>query len=129
MVSYGTGATKYLMHSTDYDNTSGDFGCYILLHENINASAFNNQLISYSTKVKSPGNKDVQTIQPLLKVHYDTQTGDFSNKTISHTLINILWLIASFILLIACVNFINLSTAQAINRAKEVGVRKSIGQQ
>ena len=127
VVSYGTGATKYLMHSTDYDNTSGDFGCYILLHENINASAFNNQLISYSTKVKSPGNKDVQTIQPLLKVHYDTQTGDFSNKTISHTLINILWLIASFILLIACVNFINLSTAQAINRAKEVGVRKVLG--
>ncbi len=127
VVSYGTGATKYLMHSTDYDNTSGDFGCYILLSENMNASAFNNQLISYSKKVKSPGNKDVQTIQPLLKVHYDTQTGDFSNKTISPTLINILWLIASFILLIACVNFINLSTAQAVNRAKEVGVRKVLG--
>jgi putative ABC transport system permease protein len=127
VVSYGTGATKYLMNSTEYDGTSGDFGCYILLPENINASAFNNQLIAYSKKVKSPGNKDVQTIQPLLKVHYDTQTGDFSNKTISHTLISILWLIASFILVIACVNFINLSTAQAVNRAKEVGIRKVLG--
>ncbi len=60
-------------------------------------------------------------------MHYDTQTGNFSNKTISHQLLNVLWLIAAFILLIACVNFINLSTAQAVNRAKEVGVRKVLG--
>jgi ABC-type antimicrobial peptide transport system permease subunit len=60
-------------------------------------------------------------------VHYDTQVGNYSNKTISHQLLNVLWLIAAFILLIACVNFINLSTAQAVNRAKEVGVRKVLG--
>jgi len=60
-------------------------------------------------------------------VHYDTQTGDYSNKTISRELLNVLWLIAAFILLIACVNFVNLSTAQAVNRAKEVSVRKVLG--
>ncbi len=60
-------------------------------------------------------------------MHYDTQVGNYSNKTISHQLLNVLWLIAAFILLIACVNFINLSTAQAVNRAKEVGVRKVLG--
>jgi ABC-type antimicrobial peptide transport system permease subunit len=60
-------------------------------------------------------------------VHYDAAAGNYSNKTISHELINVLWLIAAFILLIACVNFINLSTAQAVNRAKEVGVRKVLG--
>ena len=60
-------------------------------------------------------------------MHYDTQTGDYSNKTISRELLNVLWLIAAFILLIACVNFVNLSTAQAVNRAKEVGVRKVLG--
>jgi ABC-type antimicrobial peptide transport system permease subunit len=78
-------------------------------------------------KVESPENKDSHIIQPLSAVHYDTQTGDYSNKTISNELINALWLIAAFILLIACVNFVNLSTAQAVNRAKEVGVRKVLG--
>ncbi len=127
VVSYGTGFTKNLMQSTDYDGTNGDFGCYILLPENVSASTFDNQLRAYSKKVKGAGNKDEQTIQPLKDIHYDTQTGDFSNKTISEKMINILWLIAAFILLIACVNFINLSTAQAVNRAKEVGVRKVLG--
>jgi len=127
VISYGTGYTKDYIKSTDYDGTEGDFGCYISLPQNVSASAFNNQLIAFSKKVKSAGNKDVQVIQSLHDVHFDTQTGDFSNKTISHQLINILWIIAAFILLIACVNFINLSTAQAVNRAKEVGVRKVLG--
>ncbi len=69
----------------------------------------------------------IYIIQPLHAVHYDTQTGNYGNKTISHELLNVLWLIAAFILLIACVNFINLSTAQAVNRAKEVSVRKVLG--
>src|ERR1700704_6480574 len=77
--------------------------------------------------MESPDDKDSHIVQPLSAVHYDTQTGNYSNKTISHQLLNVLWLIAAFILLIACVNFINLSTAQAVNRAKEVGVRKVLG--
>ena len=84
-------------------------------------------MIAYSKKVKSPDNKDVQVVQPLNEVHFDTQAGDYSGKTISRKLINGLWMIGAFILLIACVNFINLSTAQAVNRAKEVGVRKVWG--
>ena len=127
VVSYGTGATKDLLNSTDYDGTSSSFGCYILLPQNVSPSGFDKQLRAYAAKVKTAGNKDLQTIQPLRDVHYDTQARSYSNKTISHTLISILWLIASFILLIACVNFINLSTAQAVNRAKEVGVRKVLG--
>ena len=77
--------------------------------------------------MKSADNKDSHIIQPLKKIHYDTKTGDFSNRTISPGLIKALWIIGAFILLIACVNFINLSTAQAINRSKEVGIRKVLG--
>jgi ABC-type antimicrobial peptide transport system permease subunit len=85
------------------------------------------QIKAYAKKTQSPDIKDSYTIQPLSAVHYDTQTGNYSNKTISRQLLSVLWLIAAFILLIACVNFINLSTAQGVNRAKEVGVRKVLG--
>ena len=128
VVAFGTGITGYLAKSANWeDRTTTDFGCYILLPPDISVDNFNQQLRAYSQKVVSAGNKDSHIIQPLTAVHYDTQTGNYSNKTISHELLNVLWLIAAFILLIACVNFINLSTAQAVNRAKEVGVRKVLG--
>ena len=126
-ISYGTGFTKRFLHSTDFDGTNSSNGCYVLLSPHASHAEFNSQLIAYSKKVKSPDNKDVQVAQPFKEVHFDTQSGDYSGKTISRKLINGLWMIGGFILLIACVNFINLSTAQAVNRAKEVGVRKVLG--
>ena len=129
VVAYGTGFTGSLIaKSTDWeDRTNAGFGCYIMLPPATSVDNFNAQLRAYSQKVKSPGDKDSHIVQPLSAVHYDTQTGNYSNKAISQELLNVLWLIAAFILLIACVNFINLSTAQAVNRAKEVGVRKVLG--
>ncbi len=129
VVAYGTGATGSIMATnTDWeDRTNTGFGCYILLPPSVSAANFNQQLRAYSRKAESPDDKDSHIIQPLSAVHYDVATGDYSNKTISRDLLNVLWLIGAFILLIACVNFINLSTAQAVNRAKEVGVRKVLG--
>ncbi len=129
VVAYGTGFTGSLMaKSTDWDDrTNSGFGCYVLLPPNTSVYNVNQQLRAYSKKVESSENKDSHIVQALSAVHYDTQTGNYSNKTISHELLNVLWLIAAFILLIARVNFINLATAQAVNRAKEVGVRKVLG--
>ena len=130
VVAWGTdftGDKQYGFKQTSWNGTSSDFGCYVLLPPNISSNNFNHQLRAYSRKVLPADNKDSHVLQPLSAVHYDAQAGNYSNKTISHKLLNVLWLIAAFILLIACVNFINLSTAQAVNRAKEVGVRKVLG--
>jgi putative ABC transport system permease protein len=127
VIAYGTGFTADLAKSANWDGTQSAFGCYLLLPPDVSAASFNKQLRAFVTKMKSPENKDSHIIQPLSKIHYDSKTGDFSGKTMSPALIRALWLIAAFILLIACVNFINLSTAQAVNRSKEVGIRKVLG--
>jgi len=130
VVAYGTdftGDKEYGFQQPQWNQSAPDFGCYVLLPPNISFENFNQQLSTYARKVQSADNKDSYVIQPISAVHYDAAAGNYSNKTISHELLNVLWLIAAFILLIACVNFINLSTAQAVNRAKEVGVRKVLG--
>jgi putative ABC transport system permease protein len=130
VVAYGTdftGDKEYGFQQPQWNQSAPDFGCYVLLPPNMSASNFNQQLSEYTRKVQTADNKDSYIIQSLSAVHYDAAAGNYSNKTISRQLLNVLWLIAAFILLIACVNFINLSTAQAVNRAKEVGVRKVLG--
>ncbi len=130
VVAFGTdftGDKLYGLQNPDWKQTGPDFGCYVLLPPNISVDNFNQQLRAFARKMAPADNKNSQIVKPLSAVHYDAEVGNYSNKTISHELINVLWLIAAFILLIACVNFINLSTAQAVNRAKEVGVRKVLG--
>jgi putative ABC transport system permease protein len=64
-------------------------------------------------------------IEPLKDVYMDTFRGAPVNG--SETNIYIFSIVAIFILLIACINFVNLTTARASERAKEVGIRKVIG--
>jgi putative ABC transport system permease protein len=119
---------KNFTGSTDWVSVASNHSCYVLLPEGTSPSLINEQLKLFVKKYKKDdAAKQPQYLQSLSQVHYDEEPGNFLDRTISKKLINVLWLIAGFILLIACVNFINLSTAQAINRAKEVGIRKVLG--
>ena len=67
-------------------------------------------------------------LQPLHDIHLYSAGFKYDNAIRGNiTYVNGLTIIAIFILLIACFNFINLATAQSLKRAREVGVRKSIG--
>ena len=69
-------------------------------------------------------------IQPLSDLHFDPDYGVFDqSRQASRTTLNGLLAVASFLLLLACINFINLTTAQASQRAKEIGIRKTMGSQ
>jgi len=66
-------------------------------------------------------------LQPLSDVHHDARFGTYSGRTISKQTVLALGLIGVFLLLTACINYINLSTAQSTQRSKEIGLRKVLG--
>jgi len=76
---------------------------------------------------KKSGNRNDHFLMPLSKIHlYSNKTAELdANGSIQY--VYIFSAIAIFILVIACINFMNLSTARSSNRAKEVGVRKVLG--
>ncbi len=71
--------------------------------------------------------KKTHIMQPLSELHYDEDLGHSGSHQTSKNRLRILGFIGILILIIACFNFINLATAQATIRAKEVGVRKTLG--
>ncbi len=66
-------------------------------------------------------------LQPLDDIHFNNQYGDFGIPLASRTTLVSLILVAVFLLTLGSINFINLSTAQASQRAKEIGIRKTMG--
>lgn len=101
---------------------------FVVLPPGLSPVTFNKELISFAKRHKPAEYvKDVPVAQPLSAMHYDERFGNYSNHTFSHSLINTLSLIGIFLILIACVNFINLATAQTTTRSKEVGIRKVLG--
>ncbi|QEH42257.1 ABC transporter permease [Chitinophaga sp. XS-30] len=113
--------------SKDWVSLDDIHHCYVLLRPGQTAAQIDRRLVSFSKKYKAADNESTHKLQPLARVHTDTATSNFMGRVVSVERIRALWLIAVFILLIACMNFINLSTAQAVNRAREIGVRKVLG--
>ncbi|MBX2875778.1 MAG: ABC transporter permease [Saprospiraceae bacterium] len=100
---------------------------YLLLDKNVDLAATQAKMPALSTKLMGDDTRLVFNIQPVEDIHLHS---DFTFEPEMHgsaKAVNFLSIISIFILLIAWVNYINLSTAKAIERAKEVGLRKVVG--
>lgn len=116
---------------------------YLLLKENASAKNLESKLPQIVEKYvsgqieqmfgqsyeqfKKSGNGYHYYLQPLSKIHLNSDLEAELRPNGSRRAVSIFAIIAAFILFIACINFINLSTARSIERAKEVGVRKTFG--
>jgi len=78
-------------------------------------------------KFISEGNGYRYFLQPIQKIHLNSELEDELNPPGSMRAIILFGAIAGFILFLACVNFVNLSTALSVERAREVGIRKTFG--
>ncbi|WP_160144161.1 ABC transporter permease [Chryseolinea soli] len=98
--------------------------CYVLLQPQASIAKVEEVMSAY-VKIYRPTSKNVHhyKLQPLADVHFNPQYGGPMGKRN----LWILSVIGLFLIVTACVNFINLATAQALKRSKEVGVRKVLG--
>jgi putative ABC transport system permease protein len=107
---------------------------FIKLKPGTNVAALEKKLPAFLNKYgaeqfKSSGMEKQLQLQPITSIHTSEGYAPEMTPTVSSSFLNILILIAILIQVIACINFMNLSTAKASKRAKEVGVRKVIGAQ
>ena len=113
-----------------WDCVSSGNEFYVLLQKGLTAAdmtvAMNQFNKNHYADKKIAGNQE-NKLQALKEIHFSELYDNFSDTSIGRTEIYGLVIIGLFLVITACINFINLSTAQAINRAKEVGVRKVMG--
>ncbi len=127
MLSYATIKSELDKHG--WHSIWSDEHCYITLKEGEKASKIEGRMGAFVKKYLGEENRDNQTfaLQPLSTIHFDDRFGNYNYNTVSESMLLALSVIAFFLILTACINFINLSTADAIKRSKEVGIRKSLG--
>lgn len=85
--------------------------------------------IENTEEFKKAGNTIHYSLMPLTKIHLYSDFSFEPSPSGNIQYVYIFSLVAIFILIIACINFMNLSTARSANRAKEVGIRKVLGTQ
>ncbi len=115
----------------DWSSAPWPSECFLLLPEGSRPQEYNAQLQALVKKYYPPeikGNSKISlAFQPLADIHLNKDFGTYKGDALTVKELWSLGLIGFFLLLVACVNFINLATAQSVNRAKEIGVRKVLG--
>jgi putative ABC transport system permease protein len=101
---------------------------YVLLKEGESHHTINDRFSSVIKKHRQEpeASNFIPALQPLTDIHFSDYISEVEANG-NRSLVYIFISIAAFLLLLACVNFMNLATARAIKRSKEVGVRKVIG--
>jgi putative ABC transport system permease protein len=102
---------------------------YVILKKDADVDAFNRKIVDL--KRQKTGSKEEGTLEAqhysskYLYGHYQLERGGYGGGRIKY--VRLFSTIAVFILVIACINFMNLSTARASRRIKEIGIKKAIG--
>lgn len=122
--------TSYLKDNKDWDAVSSDNQCFALLRKGQTFAGLQHSLDQFNRKYfknKNISGNQVSVMQPLKDIHFSEDYKNFAGTSITKKEIYGLGIIGLLLMITACINFINLATAQSVNRSKEVGVRKVMG--
>ena len=127
ITGFGDMETKVQWNNPDYTT-------FLLLKPGTNTKTLSNKIDAWVNPPANPGEQASQNtlhlrLEPLKKVHFNTQAYNYANQLAitDSKYIGIFITVAIGVLLIACGNYVNLATAKASTRAKEVAVRKTVG--
>lgn len=109
---------------------SYEASAYILVHESTDIDQLKSKLPAFLERNSGEAMKASQMfvtlfLEPFKEVYLHSSRGGAGDGNINN--IYIFTIVGIFILIIACINFINLTTARSVERAKEVGIRKVVG--
>jgi len=120
--------------NSDWNNTNSASQLFVKRVKNVKTTDIQMALNKIAKENKDPeeesyGNERNFYLQPLMEMHFDENyyTFDFDSGSIGKSVLLNLGFVALFLLILGCINFINLNTAQATQRAKEIGIRKTLG--
>lgn len=128
--------TYFLITDNDIDNWSSNFSyTYVLLHKDADPAEMSNKIspvleipLLKAAGIQEPYPK-IYSIQPLTEIHLHSLRMQEIRANNEMKYIILFSAVAFLILFIACINYINLATAQSLRRGKEVGLRKVVGAQ
>lgn len=134
-ISFATIESSWLKKSygyVDWSSVNSSSQVFIKADANTAYTDIEAQLPLLAARYKEKSTWDAENkfnLQPLADLHYNAGSGifDFSREPAHMPTLISLSVVALLLLIIGCINFINLETAQAVRRAKEVGVRKVMG--
>jgi putative ABC transport system permease protein len=118
------------------DNTDGwwndDYYTYLLLRNQGAAQGLDTKITNIMDKYNGAQNKamgftGLHFLQPLKSIHLRSDLRNEINPNGSISSLRIFIMIAVFLLVIACINYVNLTTATSFKRSKEIGIRKVVG--
>lgn len=114
---------------SEWGSTGSNFQVYILTRPETDLLLAQSQLDAFSKyHFEGRGNSEISHLmQPLSEIHFGSDLEPLSGRLVRKSTINTLILVGVFILIMASINFVNLTTSLAIGKSKEIGVRKVMG--
>ncbi len=134
-ISFATIAQTHMQNDfmmNTWDDWMSYSHLYVKLSDNTKNVNVEKQLNNLFVKYNKNANKDAANymhlhLQPLNDVHFNNLYASFDGRIAHKPTLYGLLAVAAFLLILACINFINLTTANAASRAKEIGIRKTMG--
>lgn len=130
-ISYSTiekTALKNNLNVDEWNSIGSNTQLFIKAAKGKDSAYINKQLKDlYNRYAKKDFLAITNNVQPLSSLHFDANYGNFSGRQANKNTLYGLIVLGIFLLALGCINFINLTTAQAAQRAKEIGIRKTMG--